>query len=159
MPQPMKLLMVCSGNICRSPLAEVMSVAIGSELGIPVVARSAGTLGLKRRPADPKSVKVAREIGLDLSGHRSQAITPELLDWADFVLVMELSHGAHLRMHFDPKEDRIMPLGPLIGKPDIPDPIGRWTFHFRRMRKQVDASLRAILPRLQARLNADARNA
>ena len=148
MSRPLRLLFVCSGNICRSPMAEVLAEARGDAIGLPVEARSAGTLGLIDRPADPKAVAVCRERGLDLSTHRSQGLTPELLAWADHIIVMEQSHAAHLREYYDVRGDKILPLGPFGGYGDIPDPIGGWTFTFRWCRRRLEASLDGLLRRL-----------
>ena len=94
--QMLNLLMICTGNICRSPIAEGLAPIIGNELGLTVHTKSVGTLGLRERPADPKSVKVCSEVNVDISSHRSQGITQELVDWATYILVMERRHASHL---------------------------------------------------------------
>ena len=103
--------------------------------------------GLLDRPAAPKMVRVAREMGLDLAAHRSQALSVELVDWADRVLVMEQAHALEVR--------RIAPLapiqavsllGPYAGVAEIDDPIGSWTLRpFRRTRQVVERAVRALL--------------
>ena len=92
----LNLLMICTGNICRSPIAEGLAPVIGSEMGLTVQTKSAGTLGLRELPADPKSVKVCSEINIDISTHRSQGITQELVDWATYILVMEKTRRGEL---------------------------------------------------------------
>ena len=142
------LLMICTGNICRSPIAEGLAPSIGRELGLKVDSKSAGTLGLQERPADPKSVKVCAEIKIDISSHKSQGITQELVDWSTYILVMERRHASHLRKHFQNVDDKIMELGTFCGQSSIPDPIGGWTYKFRRCRKQIDKALRNFLRQL-----------
>lgn len=144
----MRLLFVCSGNICRSPMAEGLSVGIGASLGIDVHARSAGTLGILERAAARKAVKVCREVGVDISDHRSQAVTAALMEWADHILVMEYAHAAHLREFYPDVGDKLMLLGPFGGEAEIADPIGGWTWTFRRIRKQLEACIRAFLLRV-----------
>ena len=151
MARPLKLLFVCSGNICRSPMAEALSEAIGDELGITVRARSAGTLGIRESAAAPKAIAVCKEVGVDISAHRSQGITHELISWADWVLVMELAHASHLREYYPEVGERMLPLGNFAGTAEIPDPIGGWKWTFRRVRKQLERALRAVLPRLASR--------
>ena len=141
----LNLLMICTGNICRSPIAEGLAPIIGSELGLTVYTKSAGTLGLRDRPADPKSVKVCSEVNVDISNHRSQAITQELVDWATYILVMERRHASHLRKHYAQVDDKIMELGTFSGQSSVPDPIGGWTYKFRGCRKQIDKALRNFL--------------
>ena len=144
----MKLLMVCSGNICRSPMAEILAPMLGDRMGVDVRAKSAGTLGLVDRPADAKSVAVCRELGLDLRAHRSQPLTEDLVAWADRILVMELTHAGHVREFFPSGADKVLQLGPFAGLAEIPDPIGGWTFQFRRCRDQIQRGLEEFLRRV-----------
>lgn len=144
----MKLLMVCSGNICRSPMAAALAPQIGDRIGLDIVTRSAGTLGLVDRPADAKAVAVCRELGLDLRAHRSQGLSPDLIAWADRILVMELSHAAHLREFYPHGADKVLQLGPFAGLAFIPDPLGGWTWQFRRCRNQIQRGLEVFLQRV-----------
>ena len=141
----LRLLMICTGNICRSPIAEGLAPIIGKEMGLTVESLSAGTLGLVDRPADPKSVKVCSEIHIDISKHKSQPITQELVDWATYILVMERKHASHLRKRYNGVDDKIMELGTFSGRSSVPDPIGGWTYKFRGCRKQIDKALRNFL--------------
>ena len=144
----LNLLMICTGNICRSPIAEGLAPVIGKELGLTVESLSAGTLGLKERPADPKSVKVCAEINIDISNHRSQGITQDLVDWATYILVMERKHASHLRKLYQGVDDKIMELGTFSGRSSVPDPIGGWTYKFRGCRKQIEKALRNFLKQI-----------
>lgn len=148
MSRPLRLLFVCHGNICRSPMAEVIAVARGDLVGLPVEARSAGILGIIDRPADPKAVAVCREVGLDLTHHRSQGLSDDLLRWADWVITMDPSQAAHVREHYEVRGDRILPLGPFGGYATIEDPIGGWTYTFRRCRRKIEASIDVLLRKL-----------
>jgi protein-tyrosine phosphatase len=96
-PRPLRLLFVCSGNVCRSPMAAAIADRVALELAREVEIRSAGTLGLVGRPATPSVVAACREIGLDLAAHRSQGLTEELVRWADRILVMEPEHAVRVR--------------------------------------------------------------
>jgi protein-tyrosine phosphatase len=86
----MQLLVVCTANIARSPLAASMLAASLVPSGIDVV--SAGTLAQPGHPAADSSQVQAERRGLDLGGHRSQPVTPELLRDADLVLTMSERH-------------------------------------------------------------------
>ncbi len=93
-PTTFNLLFVCTGNTCRSPIAAALAVEALRERGWSHVAvRSAGTAaGAGGQPAPAAAVAVGREAGLDLSAHRSAALTPELVEWADLVLAMSPGH-------------------------------------------------------------------
>jgi protein-tyrosine-phosphatase len=87
------ILYVCTGNTCRSPLAEALTRAAVERRGWRhVEVRSAGVAARDGDPASEFSVTVAERRGLPLQGHRSRAVSPELIDWADVVLAMSPSH-------------------------------------------------------------------
>ncbi|MEP6763055.1 MAG: low molecular weight protein arginine phosphatase [Gemmatimonadaceae bacterium] len=91
----MHILFVCTGNTCRSPLAESIArqMVLDRQLsGIEV--KSAGTHAASNSPASDGSLLVALEQGLDVSTHRAQQLTPELVQWADVILTMGSSHLA-----------------------------------------------------------------
>jgi protein-tyrosine phosphatase len=87
-----KLLAVCTANICRSPAIEgaVRKIAADRDAAIDVV--SAGTRSSGGRPADPDTVAAARKAGFDLSKHVSQPLTPELIDDAELIVCAEIEH-------------------------------------------------------------------
>lgn len=146
---PTKLLFVCSGNICRSPLAEGIARAYALERNRNIVAKSAGTLHILDRPADPKAVAVAAEIEVDIEAHRSQGITQELVDWSNYTLVMEYMHAEYIRDQFENVGELLM-LGGFAGRMEIADPIGGWKFRFRRSRDEIDLCVKALIDRLPA---------
>lgn len=90
----MNLLFVCTGNICRSPLAEVIARAEADVRGwAEVSCASAGTFALSGQPASGPGIAVAAAHGLDLAKHASRELSLELLEWADVIIGMEVSHA------------------------------------------------------------------
>ena len=85
-------MIVCTGNRFRSPLAE--HVLRRATRGLPVDVRSLGVLDLGVVAALPEALAAARELGLDLSDHRTCVLTPEPLAGADLVLGFERAHVA-----------------------------------------------------------------
>jgi protein-tyrosine phosphatase len=87
------LLFVCTGNTCRSPMAEAIARAAVEARGWQHVAvRSAGVAAVPGGAASAPAVDVARDHRLDLAAHTAQQLTPELVEWADLILAMGPSH-------------------------------------------------------------------
>jgi protein-tyrosine phosphatase len=96
-------LVVCTANICRSPMAAALLAAAFVDATPPVEVSSAGFL-FADRPASDTATKVLRERQLDLHAHRSRIVERELLDDADLVLTMERRHARDLILEFDNAE-------------------------------------------------------
>ncbi|HET7463174.1 MAG TPA: low molecular weight protein arginine phosphatase [Longimicrobium sp.] len=87
------ILFVCTGNTCRSPLAEGIARAEIRRRGWKnVEVGSAGLAATDGSPASAEAVTVAGRAGIDLERHRSRPLTPRLVDWADLILGMGASH-------------------------------------------------------------------
>jgi protein-tyrosine phosphatase len=86
-----EILFLCTGNICRSPAAEAMLRHRLGQNGVHASVRSAGLLD-GGQPASAHGVDVLAELGIDLSRHRSQGMTPDLLRSADLILAMAREH-------------------------------------------------------------------
>ena len=149
MARPHRLLFVCSGNICRSPIAEHLARQHAQKTNVELEALSAGTLGLTDRPAEPHMVAVGNEVGLDLSTHVCQPLTPELLAWADHVLVMEHTHYATAQEMAPDAVHKLVLLGRMIDQDEIADPIGSWfRWQYRRTRELLTRCVRAFVDQL-----------
>ena len=127
-----RILVLCIGNICRSPLA---AAALARELPGREV-WSAGLQALVGQPADPLSQQIAHEQGLDLSAHRAQQVVPWMCQQADVVFVMENLHTAMLQAQVPTVRGKVYRLGH-YGNFDIADP-------YRQPREAFEASWGAI---------------
>lgn len=95
---PSRVLFVCTGNTCRSPLAEVLARNLSAKLGLPGVEfRSAGTDAVPGMAASEEARRVAVRHGLSLESHRARPLTSDLVDWAEVILCMDLSHLGRVR--------------------------------------------------------------
>jgi protein-tyrosine-phosphatase len=123
----LRVLVVCTGNTCRSPL---VAAALLDQLGpdrVRVDVGSAGTAAWEGQPATANAVAVAAQEGIDLAGHRSRRATPELARGADLVLVMEREHARAMQaLGADPRRTHVLSEWPEPGDPGLPvsDPFG-----------------------------------
>lgn len=115
-----KLLFICTGNTCRSPLAEVFTRKLAEKDGFAVEAKSAGTHVTAAMPASLGSQTAALEYGTSLTGHISQPVTQELLSWADYVYCVTEHHLAFLTARFPDSASKL-----LAFSSSIPDPFGQ----------------------------------
>lgn len=87
----LRILFVCTGNTCRSPMAEAILRKIAQDEELEIEVRSAGVSAMNGSPASREASQVLKEKGIKHS-HRSQVIQPELVDWADLILTMTRTH-------------------------------------------------------------------
>jgi protein-tyrosine-phosphatase len=138
-----RLLFVCTGNTCRSALAEGIARArLGPESGVTF--ESAGLYALDGAPATPHAQAAAAEAGVDLSAHRARSITRHIVEAADGIYVMTRSQAEALSFLGADPGDRVALLDPAGA--DIPDPYGGELDAYRTARDRITA---AVEERLQ----------
>jgi protein-tyrosine phosphatase len=113
------LLVVCVGNICRSPMAEALFRQHLHGNGVSV--SSAGLGALVDYPADDHAIDLMDARGLDISGHRARQLTPELVKASDLIVVMESGHRRVILENEPAARGKVFRLGEWQDQ-DIPDP-------------------------------------
>jgi protein-tyrosine phosphatase len=149
------VLFVCTGNTCRSPMAEsLFRKTLAEHLDCPeealidrgYVVLSAGLATTAGMPASEHSVSVVGEEGIDLTGHQSQPATAELLGVADHIVTMTRSHRESILARFPDLAPRVRLMSP-EGR-DVLDPFGGDRCDYERCRDEI----RDHLPSLMASL-------
>lgn len=134
------LLLVCTGNICRSPMAAALFSARASIGGKPLEIASAGTAALSGHPPPPEAVELMAERRLDISGHRGRQFTEEIARDYDLILVMERTQQHYIESNWPVLKGRVHRLGDRRGE-DISDPYGGPKEAYQESLVQIDAGV------------------
>ncbi|MBK8905079.1 MAG: low molecular weight protein arginine phosphatase [Anaerolineaceae bacterium] len=145
------ILVVCTANICRSPVAEALLREQLQRAGlVDWTISSAGTWAAGGHPASQFSVMLLEERGLDIQGHRSQPVTGLLLAQCDLVLCMETAHQQELQEAFPAHRDKIYTLRQIVDeRGSVPDPYGGSRRQYERMVTELDQLIEAGFSRIQ----------
>jgi len=144
---PSRLLVVCTGNICRSPMAAAL---LGSFLGNSTVVESAGLAACAGEPADPHAIAVMDGAGLDIRSHRARQLDESMLKTADLVLTMSAAQRTEVETRWPWTRGRVFRVGHWDGY-DVHDPHGRPTAIFTLTLSLLDVASRSWADRLKAK--------
>lgn len=146
----MKVLFVCTGNSCRSPMAKALFKKMAEEQNLHVEVDSCGTATLVGMSASKDAIEALRREGIDISGHKSKPINKELVDWADLIFVMERRHLDRILEDFPEARAKVHLLSKYANdeEKDIIDPIGKP----REVYEELLLTLKFYLPKVIERI-------
>jgi protein-tyrosine-phosphatase len=141
------MVFVCSGNVCRSPMAEyLLRQRLGADSGWRVI--SAGVSAGAGMPASDAAVEALSEMDIDLGPHRSRPVTKELVREASMLVVMTATHYQQMKSMFPDSAGHVYLLksfDPEADGTDVADPIGSSVDFYREIRDEISAALPGLI--------------
>ncbi len=149
------ILFVCTGNICRSPMAAgVLKSLLPGEYANLVHVGSAGIGALPAFPASDHAISVCAEENIDITDHRSRQVSREILDRSQIVFSLSKNHYDFLRLHYPEYQENGFLLKRFDRKKRRPagwsvaDPIGEDKNFYKKVYREIKREIKRILPRL-----------
>ena len=150
---------VCSGNICRSPMAEgILKKLLDKSKFIKQISiNSAGTLNLTPTKASDEAIKISQKNQIDISEHRSRPIKRTILDEANLIICMASYHYNILVKNYPEYADKIFILKSMnrdeyLIDPSIADPIGMSEEFYKKIYEEIETELIRLLPDLSRKI-------
>jgi protein-tyrosine phosphatase len=151
---PKNILFVCSGNACRSPMADGLLKKLLADKGITdITVRSCGTAASEKYRVPPFVMALMTERGVDLGGHRSTQVTREMVDAAGLILVMDEQHLRYFSLYFPDAVSKVHLLKEYVGLGrkgrEIFDPIGQPDEVYAAAAELIEKCIRKLLKKLE----------
>lgn len=146
----MKILFVCTGNTCRSPMAQALFASIADEKGLEVTVKSAGIFASNEGKASPQAIEALFEKSIPLN-HSSSKLTEELLREAHYVFTMTMQHKQLITEQYAHAKGKVFTLKEFATgtEGDVSDPFGGSLSVYQETRDELEALLYQLAEKLK----------
>ncbi|MFS0881888.1 low molecular weight protein arginine phosphatase [Metabacillus niabensis] len=146
-----KVLFVCTGNTCRSPMAEALLKHLKTSEQIEV--KSAGVFAMDGNNASPNAIEALREKGI-VCEHQSSSLSPELVEWATIILTMTNSHKQSVIDYYPDAGRKTFTLTEYVGEKgmgnkDITDPFGGSLSTYKQTLEDLEKYISKLIEQLE----------
>lgn len=145
-----KILFVCTGNTCRSPMAAAILEEMAEEEGVDIEVESAGIFAFAGDRASREAMEVLKDKKIDISHHRSKLVTEKLIEEADLILTMTFSHKETLLFKYPFASGKLFTLKEYAydRTEDVHDPYGRGLKAYYEVEKELRRVLGKVLEKI-----------
>ena len=143
----MKILVICTGNTCRSPMAEGIFESLVKEKNLEVEISSAGTCAYDGDSVTNHAEMALKKMGIDISNHKSKLVHRDLIERVDIVLTMTKSHKETIIRNFPEAKNKIFLLNEYAFKEikDVVDPFGGTIIDYEKARDEIYTAAEEIV--------------
>ncbi|HHW58110.1 MAG TPA: ribose 5-phosphate isomerase B [Clostridia bacterium] len=146
----MKVLFVCTGNTCRSPMAEGLFNAKAKALGKDFETKSAGVFAPEGFPASDEAIKVLKDdYNIDISSHRSKNLRKHDLEETDLVLTMSTSHKRSILLQYPEYSHKVFTIKEFVGlEGEVEDPYGMPIEYYRKTARELEDLISRVIAKI-----------
>lgn len=142
-----RVLFICTGNVCRSPMAEGFLRRMAEETGAEIEVGSAGLGAMEDMKPSRNSILAMKEEGIDISPQRSRMLTPEMVESYTHIFGMGSDHVDAIRSYFPEAREKTFLLREFVGQGldlEVPDPIGGDLDEYRLTRNLIKEAMPSV---------------